>query len=561
MKFCIFTKIFIIVIFFSCTNARKDTLDIRKISCNDNPSIHLSKSYNKKDISFSKSMISCIGDFKKSIFPWLIIGSLCFLDTTLAQENTTNTTTNIGPNVRYDRLYLDEDQSDRGPSFINTFGGELKDQLKSLIQNTDKSFVGTGITSSFGAGGNDLFFVKYSSDFKIECASTLGGIGDDGGYKVVPFQIHYYVTGYSFSDGPGSGASLIFAKFNRTCGIEKVSLIGGIGSEVGYDMIKTRDDVNFVITGKSTSRGLHSDILTLMVTRNGDIVWSNAVGDNGNEFGLSVIETHHLNDTNYFVTGKIDILGNEEAYLGKHYESGKLIYARAFGGNERDRGNSLTQLNDSNIVLVGNTENFGPGPKSILVIETTLGGTMQYAQAIGRENVDEGNIVISTSNGGMIVGGSSDSGANITSYDAVLFKYNASKAIVQSIIFGGRDREYGLGVTQLLDNTFLLSGNSRTFGQGDYDGMIAGFPEELFSECSTTYRPRVVDIRRDINVSNIFPSEEFISLVSEEANNLTFNYINFKEDEHCKACGNYQNIFINIFILLFSLNVLLSNIF
>ena len=87
-----------------------------------------------------------------------------------------------------------------------TYGGTGTEQAGwSLVYTDDGGFAFVGRTTSFGAGGNDFWFVKTDSSGVLQFNQTYGGVGDDictsltrtndGGYAVV---------GYTNSYGTGS---------------------------------------------------------------------------------------------------------------------------------------------------------------------------------------------------------------------------------------------------------------------------------------------------------------------------------------------------------------------
>ncbi len=55
----------------------------------------------------------------------------------------------------------------------------------SLLQTADKGFLLSGFTSSFGAGGNDMWLVKTDFDGTEQWNQTYGGVGSDITYALI----------------------------------------------------------------------------------------------------------------------------------------------------------------------------------------------------------------------------------------------------------------------------------------------------------------------------------------------------------------------------------------
>ncbi|MHA1968431.1 MAG: hypothetical protein ACW964_11570 [Candidatus Hodarchaeales archaeon] len=87
----------------------------------------------------------------------------------------------------------------------NTFGGTGYDNAWSLIQTSDGSFALAGSTSSYGVVGSDLWLVKTDANGQHEWNNTFGGIkGDDGATSLIQTSDGGFVlAGWTSSYGAG----------------------------------------------------------------------------------------------------------------------------------------------------------------------------------------------------------------------------------------------------------------------------------------------------------------------------------------------------------------------
>ncbi len=85
-------------------------------------------------------------------------------------------------------------QSDGAVEWERTYGGTGSEDAQVIRQTSDGGYILGGATSSFGAGGNDVWIVKLNQNGEIVWERTYGGAGDeeadgidqtaDGGYVV-----------------------------------------------------------------------------------------------------------------------------------------------------------------------------------------------------------------------------------------------------------------------------------------------------------------------------------------------------------------------------------------
>ena len=105
--------------------------------------------------------------------------------------------------------------------WTRTIAGSGYDMANSIIQNSDGSFIAAGYTNSYGAGGNDMFIVKLNSSGALLWSKTVGGTGDDQALSVINAADGGFVAaGFTASFGAG-GKDMFIVKFDangNTCG-------------------------------------------------------------------------------------------------------------------------------------------------------------------------------------------------------------------------------------------------------------------------------------------------------------------------------------------------------
>ncbi len=239
-------------------------------------------------------------------------------------------------------------------------GGSYEDRGYSVIQTSDDGYALAGYTESFGAGSSDLFLVKLNSTGSLDWAKAVGGTDSDHGYSVVQTNDGgYAVAGYTSSFGAG-GSDLFLVKFDSTGSVEWAKAVGGISGDVGNSVIQTTDN-GYVVMGVTRSFGAVPptyDLFLVKFNSTGSLEWAKAVVGLHIPSGRSVVQT---SDGGYALTGVITLV--------KLSSTGSLDWAKAVGGISGDVGNSVIQTTDGGYAVAGYTSSFGAGRSDLFLVK------------------------------------------------------------------------------------------------------------------------------------------------------------------------------------------------
>ncbi|HET7630450.1 MAG TPA: hypothetical protein VFK03_03685, partial [Candidatus Saccharimonadales bacterium] len=262
-----------------------------------------------------------------------------------------------------------------------TWGGINPDYGYSLASTSDGGFVVTGYTLTASAS-YDTFLAKYDSAGNLAWSKAWGGPSDDFGRSVIQTSDGgYAITGYTLSFGAG-GYDMFLVKFNSSGGFSWSKTWGGTNSDSGFDLVQTSDG-GYAVTGDSNSFGLNdADMFLAKFDSSGNFSWSktwggsDTKGEGGHgDYGKSLIQT---SDNGYAITGYTDSfgIGSNDAFLAKYDSSGNLSWSKTWGGSSDEYSLSIVQTSDGGYAATGYTQSYTTGANDIFLVKYDSSGSV-----------------------------------------------------------------------------------------------------------------------------------------------------------------------------------------
>lgn len=207
-------------------------------------------------------------------------------------------------------LLLLKFDSDGNLLWNRTWGGSNNDYGYSVVEIGDAgnySYVVTGYTLSFGAGGNDIALLGYDSDGNLLWNRTWGGSGSDIGHSVIKTaDTGLIISGLTTSFGAGSN-DVIILKTDNSGNFQWNKTWGGSSNETGRSIIQITDN-SFVVTGHTSSFGSGGTdgFLAKFNDGGGALAWNITWGGATTDSSYSLVST---NDGGFATTGPINSFG------------------------------------------------------------------------------------------------------------------------------------------------------------------------------------------------------------------------------------------------------------
>lgn len=278
------------------------------------------------------------------------------------------------------------------------YGSTVADYGLYVQQTNDGGYILTGFLSGLGFGATDVALIKTDALGNTQWKKVYGGAGEDwGDYVQQTSDGGYMVTGYTTSFGAG-GADIYLLKVDALGVLQFSKTYGGAGadgnSSWGIEGEVTSDG-GFIISGNTDSYGAGSnDVLLIKTDANGNLQWSKTFGGAADDQPRFV---HQTTDKGYIITGLTTSFGagSLDAYLIKTDSTGTLQWSKAYGGAGSDRSSAVRQALDGGYALSIVSSSFGANYFDPIFMKT---------DSLGVVGCYESNCATIVSNAAIIVG-------------------------------------------------------------------------------------------------------------------------------------------------------------
>ncbi|MBA7706328.1 hypothetical protein ES703_115180 [subsurface metagenome] len=154
-----------------------------------------------------------------------------------------------------------------------TYGGSEDEEVNSFQQTSDGGYIAAGRTESFGAGENDFWILKLTSDGDIEWQKTYGESEGEGASSIQQtIDGGYIVAGSThISDAACRDFNSLILKLSSTGDIEWQKTCGGTYSEDEVYFIQQTSDEGYIVIGRTNSWNAWGEIWIFKLLPNGDI--------------------------------------------------------------------------------------------------------------------------------------------------------------------------------------------------------------------------------------------------------------------------------------------------
>jgi hypothetical protein len=354
--------------------------------------------------------------------------------------------------------------------WTRTYGGSASDVSYAIEETSDGGYIVAGATKSFGAGDWDFYLLKIDTDGDTLWTRAYGGSAlDMGSWVRETLDGGYILAGQTSSFGAG-GNDVYVVKTDANGDTLWTSTYGGSADDRAYSVQQTSDG-GYIIAGDTESFGAGcSDAYLVKTDSYGDTLWTRTYGGSFDDMGYSVQET---SDSGYVLAGATMSFGAGifDFYLVKTDANGDTLWTRTYGGPGPELSERVQQTADGGYILAGSTMSFGAGAFDVYLVKTDANGDALWTSTYGGSANDYGRSARQTSDGGYIIAGDTESfGAGYL--DVYLLKTDSSGDTLWTRTYGGSSEDVAYSVQQTTDGEYIATGWTMSFGAGGYDVYV-----------------------------------------------------------------------------------------
>lgn len=199
------------------------------------------------------------------------------------------------------------------------------------------------------------------------------------------------------------------------------------------------------------------------------IKWEDNYGGAYEERGVAACPT---GDHGYAVVGQVSLknksdLANTDVYLAKTDRDGRLQWEKTFNYSGTNTGTSVLSTRDGGYIIGGTLQSDTQMNKNACLIKVDQAGKKTWERRLGGDAETIAADVQITGDNGYILTGNIDKGNHGT--DVYLAKLDAAGGPQWEKKFGGNDEDHGKKVLQTSDGGYIVTGETSSLGSGGYD--------------------------------------------------------------------------------------------
>jgi|TARA_B100001105_G_scaffold176643_1_gene142392 hypothetical protein len=366
-------------------------------------------------------------------------------------------------------------------TMIKNYGGTQNERGYSVKQTSDGGYVIVGSSTSYGAGGSDLWILKVDGLGEFSWSKTYGGQGNDIGRDITQTSDGgYIITGYtkSFSSGgdmdlwliktDANGESCLYSD-GGTCSENSskwIKSFGTSGNDYGTSVQETSEG-DFIVAGKS---GRIPSVFVIKTNSSGEKIWENLYGTGPGDRAQYIIERQ---DLGFLIVGKENANNVDDNLCLINIDTdGAEVWHSLYGGGGADGGNHISEVSGGGYIIAGATKSYGNGNwDDLWLVKTSTGGSMEWQKTFGGSYTETGNYTHEKDEGGYMVTGSTESiGQGFYDIWVVSTDYTGNEIYSQT--FGGNMDDKAIRGARGNSGELLIIGYTNSFGNGGEDVLL-----------------------------------------------------------------------------------------
>lgn len=365
-----------------------------------------------------------------------------------------------------------------------TFGG-LKNEMGYTVSLTDDGgYIVAGSTRSYGAGSWDNYVVKLNNEGSVIWSETYGWEHHENLRSVIQLHDGYLFVGSAWDYGY---ARLDFYLLKTNLSGEKMydKFYGTHSLDLGFVIKPTNNTNGYFMLGYSRGYDELGDILLLKIDLDGNEIWQQNYGSDYDDYAFDFNEAPDGTVMIFGSAGSFyhDVHGNfrtpsADWMLIKTGQDGQELWTKTFQAEGNDLAQSIKSAINGGYYLFGSSQSYGAGSYDMVLMKVDDNGEEEWYKTYGGIDYEYGMSMDESTTGDLYLFGSTKSFGLEESPDYYLVKTDIDGEEIWSLIIGGHQIDYGNQVVSTNDGGCILVGQSKSFGSGEFDILIVKVSKE-----------------------------------------------------------------------------------
>lgn len=357
-------------------------------------------------------------------------------------------------------------------TFEKKYGTSQYEEFWGTVVLSDSTIVHAGYS------GSDAYILRTDRYGDTIWTRTITDPGLDLLYSISETQDHGIITaGRSSSYGAG-GMDMYLMKLNKAGQVLWRKAIGSADHEVA-NKVYCCADKGFLLSGYTRPPSApHNDAHVVKTDSLGNIIWSKAFGGTDDDNAYSIVE---LSNQDIVVTG-LTVNNAPNVMLMKLSSAGVVKWAKIYGTSGDDRAYSIVPGDNGDLYVGGLCEN-----SKLLLFKTDSMGAVIWAKSYADPTTNHWGYSLCRAGLTDLVlcgyQGVSGKGA-----DNILIKVDANGDTLWTRNFGFVSNDYAQSVVAYPAGGFIVSGYSQV-SPGDYDLYVIKTDTSGKTSCTDRYAP------------------------------------------------------------------------
>ncbi|MCH8330343.1 MAG: hypothetical protein IH946_03020 [Bacteroidetes bacterium] len=353
--------------------------------------------------------------------------------------------------------------------WLKSFGGSGIDVGFDIVSYSKDRLMIIGTTTSFGAGGKDIYCVNLKTNGDTIWTKTFGGPLDDVGTAITKtYDNGFVIAGYSKNFGGPNNAYLL-----------KIDSLGNVvwdqdfGSATHNEILTSviqSNDSGFVAVGIDDFGG--SKYYTVKVDSSGNQIWAKALNYDfsGSYYHLGFSHFSptitQISNGEYRILGGVVTLGNDLLMI-KMTEFGAPYGTSSYStfGLSFNYPQQVIQLPGDDLMFIGSTWNTnGNTDFDFIIIKVASNGNEHWRRIFTSKENQVFFDGVYNSDSTITLVGLSEYYQDSTSGELVVININNKGSVNWNRVYGGIDADGGYGIIQLSNGGYAVCGITTTSG-------------------------------------------------------------------------------------------------